>query len=290
MKKDLTKISNFFGNSLLDDLFRNNENYELFILQKAWKEIVTPVIAKESFVVKRDGTTLLIQVTNSIFREHLYILKNEIIKNINELPYNIKITDLRFQIGSNYIKRKSKLTTDKINEKSKKTREIHSANLSEKEEAQLLRWIERHIKNEDLKKPFTEFMLEMFKNRKGELLASYTPCVLCHALCEKDSKICMLCENTLERKKKHAVVLILKKKPHLKYNEVNEIFPCTFENYSNARNMLITRYKDLIYKNFDKKGESRHLLSLLIHKPLETISEEDVKKSLKYIPRSKFNN
>ncbi|EGF14248.1 hypothetical protein HMPREF9083_0699 [Dialister micraerophilus DSM 19965] len=288
MDRKLVEVSKIFETSLLDSLFKNNENYKLFILQKSWENIAGSLLAKESFVLKFVNSVLFIQVTNSVWKNQLHMLKKDLLSKINALPYNFNFTDLRFVVGSNFVKRKPFLSIDKVNKNNNLLKNIHSADLDEKEKNQILRWIDSHIKNDDLKEPFKDFMLGLFKIRKGELLSSYTPCFLCSALCPPSKKICVLCENVLERKKKHAIVIILKKKPHLNYNEVNEIFPCSFESFSDARNMLISRYKDKIFKNHDTVDEKKFLLSLLIHKPLQNISDFEVNNALKYIPRSKF--
>lgn len=288
MSESLKEVSSFFGSSLLSSFFKDNENYKLFMLQNEWVNIVTPFLANESSVLKFEGNILFVQVSNSVFKSHLFMFKDDILDKINSLPFGFNFTDIRFQIGVNFVKRKPKLSIDGVNRRNDFLKSILSASLSVKEENQISRWVSRHVKNDVLRGIFKDFMLEHFKKRKGELLASYTPCVLCGVLCPHDSKICVLCENVLDRRSKHAVVLILKKLPHLKFDEVREIFPCSFESFSSARNMLISRYKDRIFKGFVSDGEKRRLLSLLVHRPLDSISDEDADKALKYIPRSKF--
>ena len=176
MDRKLVEVSKIFETSLLDSLFKNNENYKLFILQKSWENIAGSLLAKESFVLKFVNSVLFIQVTNSVWKNQLHMLKKDLLSKINALPYNFNFTDLRFVVGSNFVKRKPFLSIDKVNKNNNLLKNIHSADLDEKEKNQILRWIDSHIKNDDLKEPFKDFMLELFKIRKGELLSSYTPC------------------------------------------------------------------------------------------------------------------
>ena len=130
MDRKLVKI---FENSLLDSLFKNNENYKLFILQKSWENIAGSLLAKESFVLKFVNSVLFIQVTNSVWKNQLHMLKRDLLSKINALPYNFNFTDLRFVVGSNFVKRKPFLSIDKVNKNNNLLKNIHSADLNEKE-------------------------------------------------------------------------------------------------------------------------------------------------------------
>ena len=79
MDRKLVEVSKIFETSLLDSLFKNNENYKLFILQKSWENIAGSLLAKESFVLKFVNSVLFIQVTNSVWKNQLHMLKKDLL-------------------------------------------------------------------------------------------------------------------------------------------------------------------------------------------------------------------
>ena len=176
-----------------------------------------------------------------------------------------------------------------MNSAIEKEQKRYSQSLSEGEEAWIQNWVRSHVKKEAVRAPFAEMMEEVLKIRKGELADGYHPCSICGSLCPPDAPICPACRQKLARTKKNKVILILKENPHYTYQEVRAILPCEYSLYEEARDILIHRAKEKIFRKEAADEEKRKLLSLLLHRPLSDITSKEAEDMLKHMPQKKWD-
>lgn len=246
-------------------------------------------MAEESYITGCKGPLLFVRVTNSAFLQQLFMMKADILKELSKDEIGRYFTDIKFLAGSPQKPYKPFTTLDPVNSAIEKEQKRYSQSLSEGEEAWIQNWVRSHVKKEAVRAPFAEMMEEVLKIRKGELADGYHPCSICGSLCPPDAPICPACRRKLARTKKNKVILILKENPHYTYQEVRAILPCEYSLYEEARDILIHRAKEKIFRKEAADEEKRKLLSLLLHRPLSDITSKEAEDMLKHMPQKKWD-
>ena len=67
------------------------------------------------------------------------------------------------------------------------------------------------------------------------------------------------------------------------------ILPCEYSMYEEARDILIHRAKEKIFHKQAAAEEKRKLLALLLHRPLDAITEKEAEDMLKKMPQKKWD-
>lgn len=246
-------------------------------------------MAEESYITGCKGPLLFVRVTNSAFLQQLFMMKADILKELSKDEIGRYFTDIKFLAGSPQKPYKPFTTLDPVNSAIEKEQKRYSQSLSEGEEAWIQNWVKGHVKKEAVRAPFAEMMEEVLKIRKGELADGYHPCSICGSLCPPASPICPACQRKLARTKKNKVILILKENPHYTYQQVRAILPCEYSLYEEARDILIHRAKEKIFRKEAADEEKRKLLSLLLHRPLSDITVKEAEDMLKHMPQKKWD-
>lgn len=211
-------IDQVFSDSFTSKKIFGNDGFQFFLFQKRWKNIVGDMLAKESYIKSWKDDTLVIAVTNSVFLQHLFMMKGDLLKRLFEDKFGKRFKDIRFIAGPRQKKEKAYSTLDPVNHKIEEEQKMYSQDLTEGEEKWIENWVEGHVGNDKLKQPFQDLMTEVLKIRKGEAAAGYKPCAWCGALFDqkdKNQKLCPNCQRIFDRNIKHRAVLLLKKYPHL---------------------------------------------------------------------------
>ena len=125
--------------------------------------------------------------------------------------------------------------------------------------------------------------------RKGEIRAGWHSCAVCGDLIPPGINTCTVCENRKEQSQIGKIILLLKETPHLSYNEIYKKIPCKYTAYEEARETLIQRIRENIYRKIDGPLNKRVLLSMILHKPLKDISLREAETALRNIPETKFD-
>lgn len=266
-----------------------NKGFQFYLFQKRWKKIVGSLMAEESYITGCKGPLLFVRVTNSAFLQQLFMMKADILKELSKDEIGRYFTDIKFLAGSPQKPYKPFTTLDPVNSAIEKEQKRYSQSLSEGEETWIQNWVKGHVKKEAVRAPFAEMMEEVLKIRKGELADGYHPCSICGSLCPPDAPICPACQRKLARTKKNKVILILKENPHYTYQQVRAILPCEYSLYEEARDILIHRAKEKIFRKEAADEEKRKLLSLLLHRPLSDITVKEAEDMLKHMPQKKWD-
>lgn len=287
--RTMESIAGVFTESDVRQKLFGNKGFQFYLFQKRWKKIVGSLMAEESYITGCKGPLLFVRVTNSAFLQQLFMMKADILKELSKDEIGRYFTDIKFLAGSPQKPYKPFTTLDPVNSAIEKEQKRYSQSLSEGEEAWIQNWVRSHVKKEAVRAPFAEMMEEVLKIRKGELADGYHPCSICSSLCPPDAPICPACRRKLARTKKNKVILILKENPHYTYQEVRAILPCEYSLYEEARDILIHRAKEKIFRKEAADEEKRKLLSLLLHRPLSDITSKEAEDMLKHMPQKKWD-
>jgi hypothetical protein len=287
--RTMESIAGVFTESDVRQKLFGNKGFQFYLFQKRWKKIVGSLMAEESYITGCKGPLLFVRVTNSAFLQQLFMMKADILKELSKDEIGRYFTDIKFLAGSPQKPYKPFTTLDPVNSAIEKEQKRYSQSLSEGEEAWIQNWVRSHVKKEAVRAPFAEMMEEVLKIRKGELADGYHPCSICGSLCPPASPICPACRRKLARTKKNKVILILKENPHYTYQEVRAILPCEYSLYEEARDILIHRAKEKIFRKEAADEEKRKLLSLLLHRPLSDITVKEAEDMLKHMPQKKWD-
>lgn len=286
--RTMESIAGVFTESNVRQKLFGNKGFQFYLFQKRWKKIVGAVMAEESYITGCKGPLLFVRVTNSTFLQQLFMMKADILKELQKDEIGRYFTDIKFLAGSPQKPYKPFTTLDPVNQTIEKEHKRYSQSLTEEEETWIRSWVDGHVKKEALRPQFAEMMEEVLKIRKGELKDGYHPCSICGSLCPPASPICPACQRKLAKTKKNKVILILKENPHYTYQEVRAILPCEYSMYEEARDILIHRAKEKIFRKEAVSEEKRKLLALLLHRPLTGITEKEAEEMLKKMPQKKW--
>lgn len=284
----IDRIEDVFENSDIKRMLFGNKGFQFYLFQKRWKDFVGDVLAEESYISGYKGSLLYVQVTNSVFKQHLFMIKQEILGKMQQDEVGKYFKDIRFYAGSPRVKNKPFTTIDPVNRKRAKEEAAYSQPLSDNEKDWIRNWVDGHVKSEKIRPQFAEMMEETLKIRKGEISLGFHPCPICQSLTAPDKKFCIFCERKLAKTRKNKIILLLKENPHYTYQEVRNLIPCEYSVYEEARDILIHRAKEKIFQKYGADEEKRFLLSLLLHKPLSEISKEEAGEMLKKMPQKKW--
>lgn len=287
--RTMESIAGVFTESDVRQKLFGNKGFQFYLFQKRWKKIVGSLMAEESYISGCKGPLLFVRVTNSAFLQQLFMMKADILKELSKDEIGRYFTDIKFLAGSPQKPYKPFTTLDSVNSAIEKEQKRYSQSLTEGEEAWIQNWVKGHVKKEAVRAPFAEMMEEVLKIRKGELADGYHPCSICGILCPPDAPICPACQRKLAKTKKNKVILILKENPHYTYQEVRAILPCEYSLYEEARDILIHRAKEKIFRKEAADEEKRKLLSLLLHRPLSDITVKEAEDMLKHMPQKKWD-
>ena len=285
----LSNLSEVFQLSKEGKTLFSNPSFRFWQLQNKWKHIAGSMIARESYISFERKQTLYITVTNSVWMNHLYMMKADLLKRIREDDYGKKYTDIRFVAGQAKIEHPPESSLAPVNDQREKEEKIYSVPLSDEERNSIDKWTCVYISHNNTRSLFTKMMKAAAAKRKGEIRAGWHPCTICGDLIHPGINICTICENKKEQSQIGKIMLLLKESPHLSYNEIYKKIPCKYTAYEEARETLIQRIRENIYRKIDSPLNKRILLSMILHKPLKDISLREVETALRNIPETKFD-
>lgn len=171
----MENISSVFSSSDLNHRLFGHEGFQFFLFQKRWEKLVGQVMAKESYVSSYKKDVLFVTVTNSVFLQQLYVIKNDILSRLFEDEFGKRFTDIRFIAGPRKKKYQTFTTLDPINRAIEKEQRMYDQPLTDKETDWIQHWVDAHVEKEALQAPFSDMMKAVLQIRKGELAAGYHP-------------------------------------------------------------------------------------------------------------------
>lgn len=279
----MEKVSEAFQEA--EGVLRGNDAFQFWLFQQRWPSIIGDVLAEESYIGRRDGKRLFLYVTNSVWMQEFMMQREELLRRIQEDPYGARFEELRIQMGP---RQRRVRPTGHLADMARfyDTRKSLPP-VTAKEEQWIENWTETHVGKEELRDLIANMMRGAIGCRKEELAEGFHPCARCGTLCAKGQRLCYRCQAEQDRQTRNRVVLLLKARPELLYEEVCRAVPCTYRQFAEARDLLIHRYRENYYNQCGTEEERRRLLSLLIHKPFEQITESEAAHILSALPVKK---
>ncbi len=274
--------------SEVERLAFGSDAFQFWLFQKRWPSIAGETLAKESYIGREAGTTLYIHVTNSVWMQELMMHRKGLLSRVQQDPYGKKFQDMRIMMSVPKTEVVATTTVDALKKKYQENEKVLSAPLSEGEKVWVDQWTQKNVEKEALRGPIARLMEGALKRRKAEIAAGWHPCPRCGALCSQADLLCPACRIQEEKQTKNKIVLLLKDHPAFLYDDVKRCIRCTYAQFADARDILIHRYKENYYNGYSNEEERKKLLSLLVHKPFEDITEEEAEKALSGMPKRKL--
>ena len=75
---------------------------------------------------------------------------------------------------------------------------------------------------------------------------------------------------------------------HYGYEMVSHVIPCSYREYAEAHEFVVLQCEEQIYNRVDIINNKRKLLSLLIHKPMEEITEQEAQEKFTQLREKKW--
>ena len=269
------------------DILSENDAFQFWLFRQRWSEIAGDGFAEESCIGRSDGDLLWIYAQNSIWLQELVMHKDEILQKIQNDAYGKRFKEIRFTVSSVNPQPTEETVVDKFLKEQKENKLFISVPLTKSEEIWISQFTEWYVKSETLRETFRQLMENSLKERKAEVAEGLTPCKSCGKLCPPKETYCLSCRIQHHKHTMLRIILLLKEQPHYKYDEVNAILPCGYDQYREARDTLIHRYKEHYFRGERKEEELTALLSLLTYKAPSNISKEEVKEKLSGLAKEK---
>ena len=268
--------------------FMDSDGFQYFLCRQKWIDFVGEVLAKESYISGATASTLYVQATNSVWIHQLTMMKEQILAKIQQDSFGKRFKDIRFRIGTKETKNKPKSTVDSINARRLLEKKICSTELSKEEKKWIEEWVAVHVSHDSLVPIFSQMMEDTLKKRKGQLKEGYHACVSCGTLIEPEKVCCDACIRKTSIKKRNQIISLLKKYMHYGYEMVSHVIPCSYREYAEAHEFVVLQCEEQIYNRVDIINNKRKLLSLLIHKPMEEITEQEAQEKFTQLREKKW--
>lgn len=272
----------------IESVLCGNDAFQFWLFQKRWPELAGKTLAEESYIGRAEGSVLYIYATNSVWMQELLIYKEKLLEKIRDDAYGKRFSELRVVMMTGKPRETEFSPAEELRKKYKKNQEIRLLPLETREKEWIREWTASHVEKEALRPVFSQMMEGALGRRKAELAEGWHPCLHCGNLCPPKENLCPSCRLRKEKQVKNKIVLLLKEKPELLYEETVRLISCSYAEFAEARDILIHRYKENYYRGYGSEEETRRLLSLLTHKPFENITKEEAEKALSSLPRKKW--
>lgn len=270
----------------VQQILRGSDAFQFWLFQQKWSALAGDVLAEESYIARRERDVLYIAVTNSVWMQELLMHRAKLLRRVQADPYGARFRELRIQMGPKRRAVRPASPVDRVVPLYDGRR--RTAPLTDGEEAWIAQWTASHVARDEIRPAIAEMMRGALRRRKEEIAMGYHPCARCGALCPETARLCAQCEAEEDRRRQNQVVLLLKDRPELLYEDVRRVLPAvTYEDFAAGRDLLIHRYRQNHYNRCGTEEERRRLLSLLIHKPFEAITEEEARRTLSALPQKK---
>lgn len=269
-------------------ILEGNEAFQFWLFRQKWKEIVGDVLAEESYIGRQEGDTIYICCTNSVWMQELMMNRAEILRRIQEDPFGKRFRNIRIQQGPRQRREAGKTTADGLEKYYGRDSRLRNAPISEKDEAWIRSWTEANVEKAELRPLIADMMRNALRLQRAERAEGWHSCERCGSLCPKEDRLCGRCRIEEESLVRSRLILLLQRRPELLYEDARRAVPCTWGQFSAARDMLMSRYRENYAAGCGTEEEKRRLLSLLIHKPFYEITAEEAEKTLSALPRRKY--
>lgn len=242
------------------------------ILKKKWAEVVGDDIANKSQPIKIDKQKLYISVIDSNWNNHLFMMKNDLLKKIREVLLIKKINDIIFFVGA------VKKTLENQNS-SEQALQIPVVSLCYDEYKEIDIQL-NCIDDDDLRKSARKVLIKDALRKKSILELGHKKCNVCEVVCIPTEGLCSICYIEQLEKINKNIEEILLLMPWLEYDQLKEIFFCDKNIFLKVKSNLENYYVSKLQNDLDNKKILLNYVMLVNCISVEKLSEEIIEKTL----------
>ena len=232
--------------------------YFIFSMQSKWEQICGANVAKHSKPVRLERKVLYINTDSSVWANHLLMMKQQFINNINRVMTNDPVKDIKFFTGS-----------------------IENFLQLPKEEQALV-----NINNQELQKKLAHFRKVCLQRKKALLIENNDmKCKYCGAALIEKNDLCRVCQRYEKEKLRTEIVSILTSEPWLNYNDCQKYVKCDKMLFDSVKNSLKQYYYAKVYNNQSDIREEMTAVMLKTGMQPDKISEQLAQNIIKGLRR-----
>lgn len=240
-----------------------------------WRDIVGDEIAAHSSPVRVIRGMLFVNVTNSVWSHHLFLLKHELIGKINTYIGEEVINDIRFQAGKseNYQNQQEKEPEEEVFSPAK----LRTVRLT-KEEVENYKTMVASVADPNLQKRILSLLYKDGATKKLKMKAQWQPCRICGTLRPPQEDYCTVCKVEQKEKNQNEVRLLLSEAPWLTYAQVKEALACSPYLYRTAKIELLQRWGNAVRNSYADSNQEAALAMLLTGFGPDKLTDEIIRR------------
>lgn len=264
--------------------------YKLFQAKQHWATIAGPQIAKYSFIQDFQNNVVTIGVLNPVWMNHLFMYKQNIIRNINNHIKEQAVRDIRFV-------RSGRKPPAIVYETVQGTEDGHVPSVSIQQTRlpdDLVKTIRDETKSlpEGIRERVAQLRFTQAKRQIAYAQSGFHQCPRCGRWIPPEEKICFLCRLQRRQEQKQRLHDVLEHMPWLSWQEVLEegYVPADTKAYAalyqEVRRDFIYKYIQKIHHNADTLADDFVLAMLITRKKPTDLSADFIQRLAdKYRPK-----
>lgn len=240
--------------------------YFVFSMQKKWEQICGANVAKHSKPVRLERKILYVNTDSSVWANHLLLMKQQFINNINRVLLNNPVRDIKFFAGAieNFLAAPVK----------EAELQLKFLPLTAAEKQNIVQSLQS-VADKDLQKKLAHFRQTCLQRQKALLAENNNVvCQNCGAPVFEGSTLCRVCQRYVKEKLHTALVKLLTVEPWLGYSDCQNYVKCDKIFYNSVKNSLKQYYYAKVYSNQASDKEEMTAVLLKTGMPPEKISEQ----------------
>lgn len=251
--------------------------YFIFAMQNKWEQICGANVAKHSKPVRLERKVLYINTDSSVWANHLLMMKQQFINNINRVMANDPVKDIKFFTGS--IEKFLQLPQEEQDNK------LDFVPLTESEKTSISQAL-INIHDQELQKKLAHFRKVCLQRKKALLTENNDKqCSCCGAPVIEKSDLCRVCQRYEKEKLRTAIANILTSEPWLSYSDCQKYVKCDKLLFDSVKNYLKQYYYAKVYNNQANVKEEMTAVMLKTGMQPDKISEQLAQNIIKGLRR-----
>jgi len=191
-----------------------HQKFRVEMIFYRWDELVGSDIAAHTRPISMNHNLLFVAVNNSVWSHHLSLMKEDLIRKVNNFAQMKVVNDIKFQAGS--IQR---ITYDEDNQiELSLAKKIKNIILTPSEVLDIRNIIES-VDSPELRDRLFSLIVKDKKLNKYKKQQNYHPCAKCSTLCPANHKYCTICFIEARQENVEKICELLIEAPWIHYEE-----------------------------------------------------------------------
>lgn len=206
-----------------------------------WKSIVGPEVAEHAWPLRVMRGVLQVVVANSVWMNHLFLLKTEIIGKINTYMGETVVSDIRFRAGVKH----REAEEEGCEEQMPLPLRLKTVTLT-KDEVLTARNLVTSVTDSKLRRTLLNLLYKHAAYQRLKQQEGWQPCQQCGTLISPDAQRCVACQAEEHSRITADIIACLLQAPWQKYAECCQSVPCALTDYIQARQSLMSRLAEKV--------------------------------------------